>query len=58
MKEGSGNGTPLSDGDSAKGIHRGGSFIVDFIETVKVGLFTVDLQRYAKKGSGIGNLLP
>jgi hypothetical protein len=25
---------------------------------VKEGLFTVDLQRYAKKGSGIGNLLP
>ena len=41
----------------ARGICRG----VDLSwtsEMVKEGLFTVDLQRYAKKGSGIGNLLP
>jgi len=41
----------------ARGICRG----VDLSwtsEMVKEGLFTVDLQRYAKKGSGNGNLLP
>jgi hypothetical protein len=36
----------------------GGVHLSWTLETVKEGLFIVDLQRYAKKGYGIGNLLP
>ena len=36
----------------------GGVHLLWTLETVKEGFFTVDLQRYAKKGYEIGNLLP
>jgi hypothetical protein len=56
MKEGSGNGTSFCNGGPARGTCRG-VHLSWTLEMVK-GLFIVDLQRYAKKGYGIGNLSP
>ena len=57
MMDGSGNGASLCNRGSARGTCRG-VHLLWTLEMVKEGLFIVDLQRYAKKGYGIGNLLP
>jgi hypothetical protein len=53
MKEGSGNGASLTNGGSSRG-----TCLSWILEVVEEGMFTVDLQRYAKTVSGIRNLLP
>jgi hypothetical protein len=53
MKEGSGNGTSLSNGGSARGTCRG-VHLLWILEMVKEGLFALDLQRYAMNSLELG----